>query len=150
MQVVDLVRGLPIARDRALVFSGPAESVSILANAGEIKQVLLNLTLNAMDAVKPQSGEVKIVLIKSAEQTDHAATAKIKFIDNGVGMTQQTLEHIFEPFFTLKRETRLGGTGLGLSISNAIIEDHHGKIIATSAGVDQGSEFVIELPICVE
>ena len=69
--------------------------------------------------------------------------------DNGRGMTPQTMEHIFEPFFTDKRGSRqrgAAGTGLGLSITHAIIQNHGGTVSAHSDGPGKGSRFVIRLP----
>ena len=67
------------------------------------------------------------------------------FADNGCGMTPEVLENIFEPFFTKRRDGK--GTGLGLSITHRIVNQHHGEIMATSPGEDQGSTFTVRLPI---
>ena len=79
---------------------------------------------------------------------------ELTVIDNGKGMTPQTLERIFEPFYTDKRGTgtspadggRRSGTGLGLSITYAIVESHGGKIAAHSDGPGRGSRFIVRLP----
>jgi signal transduction histidine kinase len=75
------------------------------------------------------------------EQTDDLV---LKFVDDGCGMTAETIENLFEPFFTLK----LGGqgTGLGLSISHRIVHQHGGTIAPSSSGPGQGSTFVVRLP----
>ncbi len=67
------------------------------------------------------------------------------FTDDGCGMTEEVLEHLFEPFFTRKRGGQ--GTGLGLSIVYRIIADHGGQIDATSAGPGRGSQFRVTLPL---
>jgi len=65
--------------------------------------------------------------------------------DNGCGMTEDVIKHLFEPFFTRRRNGQ--GTGLGLSISYRIIEEHLGQIVAESKGLDQGSQFTVTLPL---
>jgi signal transduction histidine kinase len=62
-------------------------------------------------------------------------------------MSQQTLDQIFEPFYTDKRGTAAPGTGLGLSITHAIINNHGGEICAQSDGPGRGSRFIVRLPI---
>ena len=69
--------------------------------------------------------------------------------DNGRGMPPETLNHVFELFFTAKRGAGEPGTGLGLSITHAIVEDHGGRIRAESDGPGKGSRFTIQLPACV-
>jgi len=69
----------------------------------------------------------------------------IEVIDNGCGMTPEVLEHVFEPFFTRRREGQ--GTGLGLSIAYRIVADHGGTIEAESAGPGQGAAFRVRLPL---
>ena len=112
----------------------------VLGNDGELKQVLLNLTLNALEAVKPGIGEVTIGI----EQAD--GMVRLIVADNGRGMSAQTIERVFEPFFTEKRGVQGAGTGLGLSITHAIVESHGGRMTAQSEGVGKGSRFVVELP----
>ena len=67
------------------------------------------------------------------------------FTDNGCGMSAQVLENIFEPFFTRRKVGK--GTGLGLSITHRIVSQHHGEIMAASAGEGQGASFKVRLPI---
>jgi signal transduction histidine kinase len=71
--------------------------------------------------------------------------AEMVFQDTGCGMNNETLENIFEPFFTRSRTGK--GTGLGLSICHRIINQHQGEIEAHSDGPDQGSTFVVRLPL---
>ena len=66
--------------------------------------------------------------------------------DNGRGMTAETIERIFEPFYTEKRGSNRAGTGLGLSITHAIVLSHGGSLRAFSDGPGRGSRFIIELP----
>ena len=105
--------------------------------AGKINQVLVNLLINAAQAI---SGEGKVTI------TTRKAGKYVEIIveDNGKGMTPDQLEHIFEPFFTTKPVG--AGTGLGLSISYAIIQDHKGTITVSSKP-GEGASFCVSLPI---
>ena len=79
--------------------------------------------------------------IRIAEQMDEVV---LIFEDDGCGMSEETVENIFEPFFTRRRGGK--GTGLGLAICQRIISDHAGTIEATSAGPGHGSTFRVRLP----
>jgi signal transduction histidine kinase len=83
----------------------------------------------------------------SVRRDDDAIT--IRVTDNGRGMESDTLQRIFEPFFSDKKSQR-HGTGLGLSICHAIIESHGGRLVAHSDGAGKGSTFTITLPMAKE
>jgi two-component system NtrC family sensor kinase len=102
--------------------------------------VLLNLTVNALEASAGQSGEVRIGGKRCGEWVECYVE------DSGKGMTREVLEQIFEPFFTAKRGACEPGTGLGLSITHAIVENHGGSIRAESGGPGHGSRFTVRLP----
>jgi two-component system sensor histidine kinase BaeS len=115
---------------------------------------LLNLTLNALEAV-PAGGEVRIDLCRKGGWVELCVS------DNGRGMSRQTLDRVFEPFFTERRGVPTDetdpdavagrrGTGLGLSITHAIVEAHGGRIDAFSDGPGRGSRFVVNLPAAPE
>lgn len=137
-EVAGAVRGLRDYRDRhlTLVADGP---FYVNAVESEMKQIVLNLAVNALEAIAPD-GEVRI------EVARNDGWVELRVRDNGRGMSGQTLQHVFEPFFTDKRGVREPGTGLGLSITLAIVESHGGQITATSGGPGQGSEFLVRLP----
>jgi signal transduction histidine kinase len=140
-QVAVLTKGLTRYRDRRVIADfASSESLDVVANATEMKQVLLNLTVNALEAVPPQRGEVRLTGRRSGEWVEVAIE------DNGKGMSAETVQNVFEPFFTNKRGAGDPGTGLGLSITHAIVENHGGRIRAESAGVGRGSRFSILLP----
>jgi signal transduction histidine kinase len=103
----------------------------------EMKQVVLNLITNALDSLEP-GGKVTVSVAA------RGANAEIVVTDNGCGMTEDVVRHLFEPFFTRRRNGQ--GTGLGLSITYRIVEEHHGQIVATSDGIGKGSRFIITLP----
>src|SRR5213075_2710534 len=100
-----------------------ADSIAAPVNAEEIKSVILNLVVNALDSMG-EGGRLTIRL------SEHDGMAEMSFNDTGCGMTQEVLENIFEPFFTRSRTGK--GTGLGLSICHRIISQHQGEIEARS------------------
>jgi signal transduction histidine kinase len=104
----------------------------------EIKQVVLNLVVNALDCMDT-GGTLRIELRTREEM------AELVFIDDGCGMTPEVLENIFEPFFTRRKVGK--GTGLGLSITHRIVSQHHGEISATSEGEGLGATFTVRLPV---
>jgi len=110
----------------------------VMVNPREIKQVVLNLLVNALDSVDP-SGSVAVRLHRNGSE------AVVEFRDDGCGMTTEVLEHLFEPFFTRRRSGQ--GTGLGLSIVHRIVTDHGGRIEASSDGPDTGATFRVSLPV---
>jgi signal transduction histidine kinase len=138
--VVSTLAGLGTVGKRTLTLdAGAGQNLDAMADEGEMKQVLLNLIINALEAVDPNTGQVRMSVGRRNDKINVIVT------DNGEGMTAQTLDNIFQPFFTEKRGQR-HGTGLGLYIAHAIVTDHGGRIWAQSAGPNLGSTFNIELP----
>jgi two-component system NtrC family sensor kinase len=109
-----------------------------LVNPQEMKQVTLNLITNALESIG-STGNVWVDL----EQRSGNVIVQIR--DDGCGMTEEVQTHLFEPFFTRRADG--SGTGLGLAITYRIIEEHQGKIQATSAGPGKGSTITITLPM---
>lgn len=139
-RVSDMIAGLPKYREERLSLVLPeSDELMVTGSQTQLIQVLLNLTINALEAVTPGEGSVVI----EGRRVAHRIVLSV--LDNGRGMTPQVLDHVFEPFFTDKRGAS-GGTGLGLSISHAIVSDHHGKLRAESEGPGKGSRFTMELP----
>jgi signal transduction histidine kinase len=111
----------------------------IYANYEEMKQAFLNIVKNAFEAM-PEGG---VLTIQARRQLDSPRHIELVFIDTGVGIKQENLKSLFNPFFT----TKLRGTGLGLAICHRIIaERHHGKIRVESEE-DKGTAVKIELPV---
>jgi signal transduction histidine kinase len=104
-----------------------------------LQQVIMNLLLNAMDAMGP-NGTLTIGT-EIGESEDGARVLKIHIQDTGTGIPPENAARLFEPFFTTKKN----GTGLGLAICQRIIQEHHGVIHAQSEA-GQGSTFSIHLP----
>ncbi|MFK8184760.1 MAG: GAF domain-containing protein [Phormidesmis sp.] len=118
---------------------------------GQLNQVFMNLLANAIDALEdrnynqPELVKEKPSQIRITTSVMKPDSVAIHIADNGAGISSDSLNHIFEPFFTTKPVGQ--GTGLGLSISYQIItEKHSGKLYCHSSA-EQGTEFVIEIPI---
>lgn len=115
-------------------------------DASHIKQAILNLLLNAIQAMgapDPANGKPRELILRTSRsiEPDKSRTIRIHVIDTGPGMDAQTQEKIFRPYFT----TKSGGTGLGLPTTRRIIDAHHGRITVNST-VGQGTEFILSLP----
>jgi signal transduction histidine kinase len=106
----------------------------------QVKQVFLNILLNAIEAT-PANGKI-VVKTRSYLKPGGTPYLQVEIADNGSGIPREFLEDIFNPFFTTKPK----GSGLGLSISNQIVQDHDGYIHVESQ-VNRGSSFFINLPL---
>ena len=93
--------------------------VLVMVNPQEIKQVVLNLLVNALDSIE-DTGRVRVTVKQSGGE------GVLTISDNGCGMSDEVLEHLFEPFFTRRKAGQ--GTGLGLSSVDRIVADHGGRI----------------------
>ena len=112
----------------------------------QIKQVLLNLFLNAMEAMNHRGGQLTVKthrLIKPAGDS----WVQVEVGDTGAGISTADLEHIFDPFYTTKHESaEREGTGLGLTIAHQIVQEHGGTIEVHST-VEHGTTFFVNLPV---
>lgn len=111
----------------------------VRGNPGQLKQVFMNITVNAAEAMHG-NGTLTITTYRHPSENK----VIIEFTDTGEGIPDEYLTRIFDPFFTTKDVGK--GTGLGLATSYGIIEDHGGKISVKSK-VGEGTTFIIELPI---
>jgi nitrogen fixation/metabolism regulation signal transduction histidine kinase len=134
-QVQMLVKQQMIAKSIRLEISGD-RGEKIFADLEQMRLVILNLLLNAIEAV-PNSGWISL----SAKRDELVSKLVILVRDNGPGIAPENLERIFEPYFT----KRPGGTGLGLALARRIVEEHDGKITATNHS-EGGAQFEISLP----
>ena len=121
---IDVIRGY-----------SPEATDTIKADPNRLKQAFLNLFLNAMDAMKT-GGKLVVEMDKTKD-----GFLQITIEDTGKGISEETLSHIFDPFYSNK-ET---GTGLGLSIVHGIIKEHGGQITCESE-TEKGTRFIITLP----
>ncbi len=116
---------------------------SVAGNRGKLQQVLVNLVLNAKDALQEKgSGSVRIFTAPTSNGLE------IRVEDDGAGMSQETIRKIYDPFFTTKSNPREGqrkGTGLGLAVTYGIVQEHAGTIEVTST-IGEGTTFRLLLP----
>jgi signal transduction histidine kinase len=135
--VLEMAQLLPSCRGKQIIFQ-PHGRVAALINGPDVKSVVLNLVVNALDSME-EGGAVTIVM------RQNGPLAELIFADTGCGMEAEILENIFEPFFTRSRTGK--GTGLGLFISHQIIAQHDGTIEAFSEGPGRGSTFIVRIPL---
>jgi signal transduction histidine kinase len=142
----DLVRETAVLVDRELA----AQKISlqlaldeslppIRANRGQMQRVIVNLLTNAIDSVAAARRRTRRISLRSTPTTDQGILLDVS--DSGVGIAAEKMAQIFEPYFTTKSD----GTGVGLSLSRAIVEDHGGRLWA-STGDHHGATFHLELP----
>lgn len=120
-----------------LVLSLPGDIPEIAVDAGQVRQLVVNLVLNAVQAVGPE-GQVEVRVWTTASELG------IEVEDNGPGLPEEVAQRLFEPMFT----TRSGGTGLGLVVCRRVVENHAGTIAAGNRE-NGGAIFTVKLPIDV-
>lgn len=129
-------------RRHVLTVSVPDASVCVEGDRVRLEQVVANLLENAIKYTEP-GGRIGMTL------TEEGGEAVLRVTDNGIGLAPESLDHVFEVFTqvssSLARSS--GGLGLGLTVVRRILELHGGRIEAHSAGLGQGSEFVVRLPL---
>jgi signal transduction histidine kinase len=113
---------------------------SIMAHRGQLREVILNLMQNAIDAMKALSGRRRILGITTDRHGNEAIVILVE--DTGQGIEPDKIKSIFDPFFSTKAK----GMGLGLAISKSIVERHHGEL-SVSSEIDGGARFQLILPI---
>jgi nitrogen-specific signal transduction histidine kinase len=141
-----------IGEDIELVLDLDDGLAKVMADPGQLEQVILNLTINARDAM-PDGGRLTVrtkhihldeELSLSIPDARPGVYVLLEITDNGVGMERAVLERIFEPFFSTKEAGR--GTGLGLATVYGIVKQHQGSIVAESEP-GAGSSFRIYIPV---
>lgn len=117
----------------------------IVADPGQLQQVFLNLILNAADAIAAVSGQQGVISIQTRQGA--GSFVEIRIADNGKGIDSDSLDKVFNPFFTTKSQ----GTGLGLAITKRLVEQHNGGTIAVANNPDgKGVTFTITFPVKAE
>ncbi len=138
-EALDLVSGLAHAKEVTIESVLSAEPVLVRGDRVQLQQVLLNLVLNATDAMTMLDKSRRRVTVRTARDRD---LAEIEIVDNGPGIMAGKNDEIFEPFFT----TKPNGMGMGLSIARTIVEAHDGQIFVENRA-EQGAAFRIRLPL---
>jgi C4-dicarboxylate-specific signal transduction histidine kinase len=136
---VEFLSALVIARKFELVSVIAPDALPIIGDRIQLQQVILNLVVNGIDAMKDTPTENRIISIRTSRVEKFA---ELSVSDRGPGIPEDKLKEVFEPFFTSKAE----GMGMGLSIARTIIEAHHGLILAKNRD-HGGASFRIRLPL---
>lgn len=117
------------------------DTVLLYCDTAAMQQMFLVFLINAIEAMPVEGGEVTIRL----RDGDNADNLILEVSDNGLGISEQNLPHIFEPYYTTKDSSE--NTGLGLAVAYRIIVDQHHGRISVESNLDEGTTFTIELPI---
>ncbi|MBU0987988.1 MAG: hypothetical protein KKH68_12125 [Proteobacteria bacterium] len=153
-EIVDAFRYQPVMASIDLQLDLKAAIDIVMADSDQLRQVFLNLLINAADAIslvdQDRNGKItitsKIVPNRQADVENAVEMLRIEFIDNGPGIPEEHMDNIFDPFYTTKEPGK--GTGLGLSVCFIIVEGIGGKIKAASS-LGQGSAMILDLPLSV-
>lgn len=128
-------------RGHTLILELPDTAIMFEADPVRLEQVFVNLLNNAAKYTEP-GGTITV----SAQVSQGFVTACVS--DTGIGMDEDLLEHVFEPFFQIEQPGKMhAGLGIGLSLTKTLVEMHDGTIEAQSAGIGQGSELIVRLPL---
>ncbi|MCY0853863.1 sensor histidine kinase [Cupriavidus sp. D39] len=137
--VVLLVHSDAIVRGIRVLLNIAPNLPPVLGDSVQLQQVVLNLLLNAFDAMEPRSMHDRVVVVSATLESTGLVRVAVR--DRGPGLTSDQLNKLFKPFCTSKRD----GLGLGLSISRSIVEMHGGRIWAEN-NMDKGASFYFTLP----
>jgi signal transduction histidine kinase len=117
----------------------------VRGDAEQLRQVFLNLGINAVQAMAPGGGTLTVSTRRRMARRDPGVFVEVIFADTGPGIARDQLKNLFIPFFTTKEK----GTGLGLPISQRIVS-HHGGTIEVRTAPGRGSQFIVVLPVADE
>jgi signal transduction histidine kinase len=138
-ETVEFLSALAIARRVELLSLITPDALPILGDRIQLQQVILNLVVNGIDAMKDTPTENRIIIIWTSRAENFA---ELSVLDHGSGISVDKLKTVFEPFYTSKAE----GMGMGLSIARTIVEAHYGLIWAENRD-HGGASFQIRLPL---
>ncbi len=147
-ELADIFRLQPLTADIELVLDLKADKDRVKADTGQLRQVFLNLMINAADAIHAAAGDDGRLSVASRLADERTDTGRrmieLRFCDNGSGISPEHIDNIFDPFFTTKAPGR--GTGLGLSVSIMLIESMGGRIEVQSR-LQEGTTLQVFLPL---
>jgi PAS domain S-box-containing protein len=138
--IVGMLQGAGKLRGIEIVPVLPDAPVLVTVNKARIEQILVNLVLNAAQAIEDDGGKIMIAI----HLDDGRKRAIVEISDTGPGIPADVLPHIFEPFFTTKADSV--GTGLGLPVAREVVESYGGTLTVTTAP-DVGTTFTFDLPM---
>jgi two-component system sensor kinase FixL len=138
-EVMQLVQGDATLRNVRLSFEAKSQSTLARGDKVQLQQVVLNLLLNAFEAMKETPSREREVTVRVHCPGDGVVEISVR--DHGIGFPSEKLAKIFDPFYTTKRD----GLGMGLSISRSIVEAHGGRLWAKN-NADRGSTFYFTIP----
>ncbi|MGA9955673.1 MAG: ATP-binding protein, partial [Bradyrhizobium sp.] len=138
-EAIDFLSALAVARKVKLSRSILPNALPIVGDRIQLQQAILNLVINAIDAMSETVGENRIVSLRTSRFENFA---ELSISDRGPGIPADKLKEVFQPFFTTKAE----GMGMGLPIARTIVEAHNGEILAANE-LGAGAVFRIRLPI---
>jgi two-component system NtrC family sensor kinase len=137
--VIAMLRGAGKLRRVAVITEVGREPLIVTVNRTRIEQILVNLVVNAVDAIGERDGSITVDVRPSADGKRVVCEVR----DTGSGIAPDDMGKIFQPFFTTKPEDK--GTGLGLPVARGIVESYGGTLVATSS-VGAGTTFTFDLP----
>jgi PAS domain S-box-containing protein len=137
--VIAMLRGAGKLRRLEVITEVGPEPLIVTVNRTRIEQILVNLVVNAVDAIGDHSGSITVDVHPSADGKRVVCDVR----DTGSGISPENLTKIFQPFFTTKPEDR--GTGLGLPVARGIVESYGGTLVASSS-LGVGTTFTFDLP----
>jgi len=138
-ETTDLLSGFLHSREVSVVSTLAPGTLPVRGDRIQLQQVVLNLVVNAADAMAHLDTSQRKIIVRTAQNGD---SAEIEIVDNGPGIPFEKLSEVFEPFYT----TKSSGMGMGLSIARTIIEAHDGEISVRNQAV-HGACFQITLPL---
>jgi C4-dicarboxylate-specific signal transduction histidine kinase len=142
-EVIALARG-EVQRNRVMLETELSEHIpNILADRIQLQQVILNLMMNAVEAMSGVEKNARELLVRSSTYESQGVLVSVQ--DSGPGLDPKSLEHLFDAFYTTKPQ----GLGMGLAISRSIVEGHGGRLWAT-ANAPRGAVFQFVLPVGIE